>query len=128
MALTFEWDPRKDSGNRRKHDVGFDEALTVFADPLGRIVTTRGTKKAARKATPTRARVAENDILPEYDFSRGRPNPYAKRLAHDSVIVVLDPDVARLFPDAATVNDALRALARIAKRTPRRARSKRRTA
>ena len=38
MALTFEWDPRKDATNRKKHDVGFDEALTVFADPLGRIV------------------------------------------------------------------------------------------
>ncbi len=38
MALTFEWDPRKDAANRRKHSVGFDEAKTVFADPLGLIV------------------------------------------------------------------------------------------
>ena len=38
MALSFEWDPRKDATNRTKHGVGFDEALTVFADPLGRIV------------------------------------------------------------------------------------------
>jgi uncharacterized DUF497 family protein len=38
MALTFEWDPRKDVANRKKHSVGFDEAMTVFADPLGRIV------------------------------------------------------------------------------------------
>ncbi len=38
MALTFEWDPRKDAENRKKHDVAFDEARTVFADPLGRIV------------------------------------------------------------------------------------------
>jgi uncharacterized protein len=38
MSLTFEWDPRKDATNRKKHGVGFDEALTVFADPLARIV------------------------------------------------------------------------------------------
>jgi uncharacterized DUF497 family protein len=38
MALTFEWDPRKAASNRSKHGVGFDEALTVFADPLARIV------------------------------------------------------------------------------------------
>ncbi len=34
----FEWDARKDAANRAKHGIGFDEALTVFADPLGRIV------------------------------------------------------------------------------------------
>lgn len=73
-------------------------------------------KKAARKTTSASARVAENDILPEYDFSRARPNPYAKRIAQDAVMVVLDPDVARLFPDAEAVNEALRALGRIAQR------------
>lgn len=32
--MRFEWDPRKDELNRRKHGVGFDEAQTVFGDPL----------------------------------------------------------------------------------------------
>lgn len=35
--LRFEWDPRKAAGNRAKHKVSFEEALTVFGDPLGRI-------------------------------------------------------------------------------------------
>lgn len=35
MALTFEWDPRKDAANARKHGVNFNEASTVFGDPLG---------------------------------------------------------------------------------------------
>jgi uncharacterized DUF497 family protein len=35
--MEFEWDPRKHAGNRGKHSVGFDEALTIFADPLARI-------------------------------------------------------------------------------------------
>ena len=37
MALTFEWDARKAAANLTKHRVSFDEALSVFADPLGRL-------------------------------------------------------------------------------------------
>jgi uncharacterized DUF497 family protein len=33
-GIAFEWDPGKDSANRRKHGVGFAEASTVFGDPL----------------------------------------------------------------------------------------------
>lgn len=29
----FEWDPRKAAANAAKHDISFDEALTVFLDP-----------------------------------------------------------------------------------------------
>jgi uncharacterized protein len=32
--VTFEWDPRKKSQNRRKHGVSFHEAATVFGHPL----------------------------------------------------------------------------------------------
>ena len=38
MAVTFEWDPEKAAKNLAKHRVSFDEASTVFSDPLGRIV------------------------------------------------------------------------------------------
>ena len=34
MPIIFTWDGRKESANRRKHGVAFDEALTVFDDPL----------------------------------------------------------------------------------------------
>jgi uncharacterized DUF497 family protein len=33
-GLPFEWDPRKEVSNRRKHRVTFAEASTVFGDPL----------------------------------------------------------------------------------------------
>jgi uncharacterized DUF497 family protein len=33
--VEFEWDPAKADENRRKHGVSFDEATTVFDDPLG---------------------------------------------------------------------------------------------
>ena len=55
--------------------------------------------------------VDADEILPEYDFSRARPNKYASRFAKDSIAVVLDPDVAAMFPSAGEVNEALRALA-----------------
>jgi uncharacterized DUF497 family protein len=34
VALLFEWDPNKAASNLRKHGIRFEEALTVFADPL----------------------------------------------------------------------------------------------
>ena len=35
--LEFTWDERKATANARKHGVRFEEAATVFVDPLGRI-------------------------------------------------------------------------------------------
>ena len=32
--MRFEWDRQKASGNFKKHKVSFDEAVTVFYDPL----------------------------------------------------------------------------------------------
>ena len=37
MSFEFEWDPKKTEENLKSHGVAFDEALTVFADPLARI-------------------------------------------------------------------------------------------
>lgn len=37
MPLEFEWDARKAKSNEAKHGVSFEEAITVFADPLARI-------------------------------------------------------------------------------------------
>ena len=34
MKLTFEWDEEKAEANLRKHRVSFEEARTVFGDPL----------------------------------------------------------------------------------------------
>ena len=37
MSLRFEWDPPKADTNLVKHEVSFEEAMTVFADRLARI-------------------------------------------------------------------------------------------
>ena len=60
--------------------------------------------------------VPDDEILPEYDFSNARPNPYAARYAEGTNVVLLDPDVAEDFPDSTSVNEALRALSAIIRR------------
>ncbi len=34
MLMEFDWDPDKASSNRAKHGVRFEDAMTVFLDPL----------------------------------------------------------------------------------------------
>lgn len=53
------------------------------------------------------------DMLDEYDFSNGVRGKYVDRFAKGSNVIVLDPDVAQVFPDSESVNQALRALAEI---------------
>jgi hypothetical protein len=60
------------------------------------------------------------EMQDEYDFSRGVRGKYAERYAEGSNVVVLSPDVAKDFPDSDAVNDALRALAAIVRRSARR--------
>jgi hypothetical protein len=53
------------------------------------------------------------EMRAEYDFSRGARGKYARRYAQGTNVVVLDPDMAEVFPNAEAVNRSLRALAEI---------------
>jgi hypothetical protein len=54
------------------------------------------------------------------DFPKGLVrSKYAGRLRESSNVVVLDPEVARAFPNQEAVNSALLSLIRIAKKTAR---------
>jgi len=55
----------------------------------------------------------EPEMLDEYDFSKGARGKYAQRYREGTNIIRLDDDVAEIFPDAVSVNEALRALAKI---------------
>ena len=48
----------------------------------------------------------------EYDFSRGERGKYARRYAEGTNVVVLDPDVAKVFPNSKSVNISLRKIIR----------------
>jgi hypothetical protein len=61
----------------------------------------------------------------EYDLSKlkgGVRGKYVARFRAGTNLVLLSPDVAEYFPDEQSVNTALRALIRVAKRPLRRAR------
>lgn len=55
----------------------------------------------------------------EYDFAAGVRGKHARRYRQGSNVVVLDPDVAKAFPDRQTVNRSLRALAGIIRLRPK---------
>jgi hypothetical protein len=59
------------------------------------------------------------DLRSEYrfDYAKARPNRFARRARAKSVVVLLAPDVAKVFKTGESVNDALRA---IMKAVPRR--------
>ncbi|MFQ5753545.1 MAG: hypothetical protein ACE5HI_16265 [bacterium] len=44
----------------------------------------------------------------EYDFSKGIRGKYAKQYAEGTNVILLDPDVAKVFPTSESVNKALR--------------------
>ena len=63
-----------------------------------------------------RKRKTGSEMRAEYDFSRGVRGKYARRYEQGTNVVMLQPDVARVFPNAEVVNESLRALAVIIRR------------
>jgi hypothetical protein len=50
-----------------------------------------------------------------YDFSKGVRGKYAKLYKEGTNVVLLEPEVARAFPDSESVNKALRKLMEVDK-------------
>lgn len=63
------------------------------------------------------AAVPEDAMRTEYDFSQGVRRVTAQRYAQGANVVVISPDVLDVFPDSATVDEALRALAPVLRRS-----------
>ncbi len=59
------------------------------------------------------SKVRSKEMLEEYDFSKGVRGKYAKRYAEGTNLVILEPDVAKVFPNSKVVNNALRMLIKI---------------
>jgi hypothetical protein len=73
MSFQFEWDRSKAEANAKKHGVGFDEALTVFADPLPRIFNHPDT--------------ADMRAEYEFDYREAKANRFASQVTRDVVTV-----------------------------------------
>ncbi|MBL0686998.1 MAG: hypothetical protein JJV95_03035 [Sulfurospirillum sp.] len=52
----------------------------------------------------------QDDMLDEYDFSNGIRGKYSQQYSEGINIIKLDSDVQKIFPDAKSVNNALRTL------------------
>ena len=68
---------------------------------------------------------ADREMLPECGFRRGVRGKYAQRCAEGSNVVVLPPDLAKAFPTAESVHEALRACLALAEKVQPKGRRKR---
>jgi hypothetical protein len=81
------------------------------------------------KNSSSRKRREDADTMrPEYDFSKAVRGVTAARYEQGTNVILLDPDVAELFPDTRAVNEALRTLARLTQAVPRPRVQKKKTA
>jgi hypothetical protein len=62
-------------------------------------------KKASNKSE-------RKEMRNEYDFSQGERGKYARRYAKGTNVIVLEPDVAKVFPNSKVVNISLRQIIR----------------
>lgn len=66
-----------------------------------------------KKTSASKAQDApSDDLLPEYEFDyrKARPNRFADTIEEGSLVVVLEPDIARVFTTPESVKAVLRAL------------------
>jgi hypothetical protein len=64
------------------------------------------------KKTPTTKTRKVQEMAPEYrfDYKKAKPNRFAARMKDEPLVVMIEPDVAKVFTSAEQVNKALRAL------------------
>ncbi len=62
------------------------------------------------KKSPNKS--ARKPLRNEYDFSQGERGKYARRYAQGTNVVVLEPDVAKVFSNSKSVNVSLRKIIR----------------
>jgi hypothetical protein len=70
---------------------------------------------------------SDDDLLPEYDFSKMRfvgRGVYAEQCRSGTNLTLLDSDIREAFPDDEVVNEALRVITEAAKRQAARARNR----
>ena len=74
-----------------------------------------------KKTSKPRGRQSEH-MQPEYDFdyTKAKPNRFAGRVAKDRLVVLLDPEVSKVFTDSESVNAVLRALIAALPKSPER--------
>ncbi len=68
------------------------------------------TMKAPSQTKPKAKRAGELRTEYRFDYTKAKPNRFAQQMPPGPVTILLDPDVARVFKNAESVNSILRAL------------------
>lgn len=72
-------------------------------------------KRETMKKIPKKSESEE--MLPVYDFSQGTRGKHFKKYREGNNVVVIEPDIAKIFPTSREVNSALRGLYEIIRHT-----------
>lgn len=122
VAITID-DPKHSIDERRYITIGttfFDEVLIVihtFRNGRIRIISARRANRAERRNIMSKdidrindKAKEDDDMLPEYDFSKGERGKFYQGRGPLVIRVSIDPDVAEHYSTTTDVNDALRML------------------
>jgi uncharacterized protein len=91
----------------------FDGKLLVSFTPTEAIISASSVQEArVDESENCLKKKSNNGMRAEYNFSRGERGKHARRYAEGANVVVLDPDVAKAFPNSKKVNASLRKLIR----------------
>jgi hypothetical protein len=70
----------------------------------------RDWQRRAKEENMNKKQNEEAEMLDEYDFTGGVRGKYVDRVADRKNVIVLEPDIAEVFTDSESVNQALRGL------------------
>jgi hypothetical protein len=101
-------------GDRRRVDFSWWRTQSEQAE-LGSSTRVKQAHKSEDTMSPQIQPKDSDDMRPEYDFSQGVRGKHYKAYQAGINVVFLEPDIAAVFPDSASVNQALRLLVRLSK-------------
>ncbi|MDZ4859424.1 MAG: BrnT family toxin [Candidatus Hydrogenedentes bacterium] len=81
MSLRFEWDEEKSHANRKKHFVTFEEAVTVFADPLSITIEDRVHSIYENRYIDIATSQRERELVVAYTERHGKIRIISSRVA-----------------------------------------------
>jgi len=111
-AVRFGWNPEKATRNERKPRRLLEKASAALRDTLSVTGADQTTLWASARSMRKAKSKETEELRPEYkrsDFGTLVRGKYAARIAEETNVVVLEPEVARVFPNDKAVNEALRA-------------------
>ena len=134
-VVSIFYDPLASTGADPDHSEAEQRFATFGISSAGRLLVvahTEETKRFALSALVTQLRVkgvstkktkaSSDELRPQYkrsDFKKLERGKYYERVKESSNVVILDPNIAAVFPNSAEVNKALHSLMKVNSRASR---------